>query len=161
MRTSAKGKAIIKMFEGLGDGNKMTKGIYEPYRDQVGVWTIGYGSTYLADGSKVTKDTKPLTEAQCAELFYKKLPIYEEPVRAFGDLNQNQFDACVSLCYNIGTVGFKKSRIYKALTIGKPVTHDMFMAHNKARNQKGVVVTLPGLTRRREMEYVLFNSKTF
>lgn len=40
-----------------------------PYLGETdGVWTVGYGTTWLPDGSPVTADTRPLTEEQAAAL---------------------------------------------------------------------------------------------
>lgn len=151
MKTSKTGVQMIKAFEGLGDGNKVTKGIYEPYKDCVGVWTIGYGSTYLLDGSKVSATTKPLTEPECEALLMKTLGTYEAPVNEL-KLTQNQYDACVSLCYNIGTGNFKSSTVYKKLLKGEKPTMENWLAWNKAKGK-----VLPGLTKRRTVEWSYFN----
>lgn len=153
--------AIIKLFEGLGDGNKLTKGVYEPYQDTAGVWTIGYGSTVLLDGSRVNSKTPAMTEAECSTLLYNKLPTYEAEVNLLPNLNQNQYDACVSLCYNIGPGAFAGSTIFKTLKAGGTVTHDMWTAYSKYRDKNKVLLVSPGLLRRREMEWVLFTSKFF
>ncbi len=43
-------------------------GLHIPYKDSRGVWTIGFGSTMLSDGTRVTKDTKPITTQQAYDL---------------------------------------------------------------------------------------------
>lgn len=43
-------------------------GLHVPYKDSRGVWTIGFGSTMLSDGTRVTKDTKPITTQQAYDL---------------------------------------------------------------------------------------------
>ena len=44
------------------------EGLHTPYKDGKGVWTIGFGSTRLKDGSKVTQNTKPITTDEAYEL---------------------------------------------------------------------------------------------
>ena len=39
-----------------------------PYQDSNGIWTIGFGSTRLKDGSRVTKNTPPITTEEAYEL---------------------------------------------------------------------------------------------
>ena len=43
-------------------------GLHKPYRDSKGVATIGFGSTVLKDGSRVTMDTAPITTEEAYEL---------------------------------------------------------------------------------------------
>lgn len=152
MKTSKTGIQMIKAFEGLGDGNKSTKGIYESYKDCVGVWTIGYGSTYLLDGTKVSATTKPMTEPECEQLLVKSLLTYESVVNELPNLTQNQYDACVSLCYNIGVGNFKKSSVYKNLLANTLPTQTNWLAWNKAGGK-----VLQGLTNRRTVEWAYFN----
>jgi len=150
MRTSKTGIQMLKAFEGLGDGNRATKGLFEPYKCPAGVWTIGYGSTYLLDGTRVTASTKALTEPECEALMVKTLATYEAPVDELL-LNQNQYDACVSLCYNIGVANFRKSTVYKKLKAGVTPTKENWLAWNKAGGK-----VIRGLTNRREIEWAYF-----
>jgi GH24 family phage-related lysozyme (muramidase) len=81
-----------------------------PYDDGVGVWTIGYGSTFLADGSRVTPDTPPITEKQADELLRLKLKTDFEPsvkknVRV--PITQSMYDSLVHLAYNVGGGGIR------------------------------------------------------
>ena len=56
MKTGEKGLELIKSFEGFYS---------EPYKDPIGIPTIGYGFTYyLPDRRKVTMQDRPLTERQ-------------------------------------------------------------------------------------------------
>ncbi|MBR1380480.1 MAG: tetratricopeptide repeat protein [Alphaproteobacteria bacterium] len=43
-------------------------GMHYPYLDSRGIWTVGFGSTMLKDGTRVTKDTKPITTDEAYEL---------------------------------------------------------------------------------------------
>ena len=50
------------------EGVHMQNGLHTPYRDSRGVPTIGFGSTMLKDGSRVTMNTPPITTAEAYEL---------------------------------------------------------------------------------------------
>jgi lysozyme len=90
--------------------------ILHPYRDSIGIPTIGIGCTYYPGGRRVTMKDKPLKDVQAAwDLFDAvnsnfMLTVYST---TRDDINQNQFNALVSLCYNIGTGAFKGSTVLK------------------------------------------------
>lgn len=90
--------------------------VLKPYLDSVGVPTIGIGCTFYPDGRRVTMKDKPLKNVQAAwDLFDAvnsnfMLTVYST---TRDDINQNQFNALVSLCYNIGPAGFKGSTVLK------------------------------------------------
>jgi lysozyme len=69
-------------------------------------------------------------------------------------VNQNQFDAMVSLDYNIGGGNFKNSSVVANINKG-----DFVAAANsfKLWNKSGGVV-VQGLVNRRELEVTLFNT---
>lgn len=80
-----------------------------PYQDTEGVWTIGYGNTFLADGSRVTENTPPVTKEQANTLMRLKLaeefvPVVQRHVRV--PITQSMFDSLVHMAYNVGTGGF-------------------------------------------------------
>lgn len=89
--------------------------ILKPYLDSVGIPTIGIGNTYYEDGTRVKMTDKPITRERAINLFKNVLQHYETTVWSVtrDDINQNQFDALVSLCYNIGVGGFKGSTVVK------------------------------------------------
>jgi lysozyme len=100
MQTSPAGRAMIERFEGLR---------LEAYRDIVGVWTIGYGHT----GPDVTPD-RVITKEEADELLSHRLATEFEPGvehAVAGVATQGQFDAMVSLAYNIGIHGFAGSHV--------------------------------------------------
>lgn len=145
---SKRGLELIKKFEGLGDGNPKTS-ILEPYQDQVGVWTIGYGNTYLLDGTRVTKSTKAITQAEAEAMLLKSLAtVYEPQVRKdiTVQLTQNQYDACVSFCFNLGSM----REVGKAINNGT-ITRDIWLKYVYAKGKK-----LPVLVARRNKEADLF-----
>lgn len=144
MKMSPKGLALLKQFEGV----KLTA-----YRDVAGVWTIGYGHTAAAGGI-APKAGVTITQAQADAMLVNDLGQYERAVfRALTKTpNQNQFDAMVSLCYNIGTGGFSKSSVVRHFNAGENAkAANAFLAWNKAG---GKVVR--GLTVRRSAEMDLF-----
>lgn len=141
MRLSARGATLIAQFEGFRS---------HPYRDAVGVWTIGYGST-----AGVGPGTPPITEAQARERMRREVDLrYGAAVNALGlPLNPNQFDALVSFVYNVGPGGIAAST-----KVGKHLrakhwsrAADALLAWDKAGGR-----TLLGLTRRRRAERALF-----
>ena len=104
MQLSTNGYNLIKTFEGLS---------LSAYRDEAGVWTIGYGSTRYHDGVAVKPGDKLASEVQADALFRNTLGQYEDAVNRHvkAPLSQNQFDALVSFTYNVGTGGLKESTL--------------------------------------------------
>lgn len=128
----------------------------DAYDDGVGVWTIGYGTTVYPDGTKVKKgDT--CTAEQAKAYFAYDLKRFENAVNSGLTVlvNQNQFDALVSLTYNIGETAFKKSTLLKLLNANKfTEAAGQFAVWNKGGGQ-----VLNGLVHRRAAERVLFLKK--
>jgi lysozyme len=148
MKIGDAGIALIKEFEGFKKA---------PYLCSAGVPTIGYGSTMYADGRKVKLCDVSISEATALELFHDTLHKYEQTVdkAIIIPLTQNQFDACVSLCYNIGQGNFASSTLVKEINKGEPKekTSEQFLRWNKAM---GTVSA--GLSRRRKAEQKLYLS---
>ena len=134
----------------------------EAYKCPAGVWTIGYGSTRYADGHRVQAGER-ITEPEALRLFSATLGVYEQAVDRItrDDIQQHQFDALVSLCYNIGEPNLKKSSIVRSVNAyeqNQAVIAELFGRWNKAKNRSGQFVELPGLTRRRRSEARLYNT---
>lgn len=89
------------------------------YKDSVGVWTIGIGHTSAAGDPKVTP-TLRITAEECDEIFTRDLVKYEKAVNDAVKIlvTQTEFDAMVSLCFNIGPGGFAKSSVVRRLNAG-------------------------------------------
>ena len=88
-----------------------------PYRDSVGVPTIGYGNTFYANGTPV-KMSDPSISQESAELLFTKVHTnFENHLKPLFtvNLNSNQFGACVNLAYNIGIKAFAKSTLLKLI----------------------------------------------
>ena len=81
------------------------------YKDSVGVWTIGYGHTSGAGLPHVTHGMS-ITQAQAAHIFADDVAEFEDGVTmllADKPIEPHQFDAFVSLAYNIGLGAFAGS----------------------------------------------------
>lgn len=91
------------------------------YRDSVGVWTIGVGLT-TASGLITVTPGLTITQAQADALFAQSIEKYAAPVRAAlsRPCTQEQFDAMVSLCFNIGPVGFAHSTVVRQFNAVRP-----------------------------------------
>lgn len=125
------------------------------YKDSVGVWTIGYGDTGpdVVEGLVITKE-------QAENRLRKRLREFEGYVLKYVrvGLNQNQFDALVSLVYNIGPTNFSSSTLLKKLNAGDyQGAADQFLVWNKGR-VNGKLVVIKGLSNRRTAERQLFMS---
>jgi lysozyme len=147
MATSRVGIDLITSFEDLR---------LNAYDDGVGVWTIGFGTTVYPNGIRVKKgDVCSLDQAKAYFAF--DLKRFERAVNSSVKvtLNQNQFDALVSLAYNIGQTGFKESTLVKKLNAGDYAgAADQFKFWNKGGGK-----VLKGLVRRRAAEAELFLKK--
>lgn len=145
MKTSDKGVALIKQFEGF---------LSKPYLCPAGVPTIGYGSTYYPDGKKVTLRDNPVTEADATAMLRSMLVQYENGVERYVQvpITQGQFDALVSFAYNLGLAALKGSTLLRLVNERNYVgAAAQFSRWNRAGGK-----VLPGLTRRREAERKLF-----
>ena len=85
------------------------------YRDSKGLWTIGVGHLIKPDEQYLLHAT--LTDEQVEELFRSDLRWCDEAVSSSvrAPLNQNQYDALYSLCFNIGETNFRKSTVVKKI----------------------------------------------
>lgn len=146
MTVSAKGIDLICSFEGL----RLTA-----YDDGVGIWTIGFGTIKYPNGVRVKRgDTCTLEQAKS----YMRCDLieFEHTVNSLVKvpLNQNQFDALVSLTYNIGSGAFKSSTLLKKLNLsdykGAADQFDVWVNAGGKRMQ--------GLANRRAKEKSLFLS---
>ena len=118
--------------------------VLHPYLDAVGVPTIGYGNTYYEEGKRVTMKDPSITKTRALELFKNILDHYEKTVWSVtrDDINQHQFNALVSLSYNIGTGGFKSSTVLKRVNINpSDVTiKQAFEMWRNAEGKKGILL---------------------
>ena len=108
MKLDSKGLKALHDREGLR---------LRPYLDTKGVPTIAMGNTYYLDGRSVTMRDRALTVQEATTLS----EIVANDFSKFVDskikvkISQNQFNACVSICYNIGKNGFETSSFLKLI----------------------------------------------
>jgi lysozyme len=137
---SANGMALTKEFEGL----RLTA-----YQDVGGVWTIGCGHTGagVEPGLTITE-----TEAET----YLRLDMQEAVacvnLLVSSELSQNQFDALVDFCFNVGSGSFARSTLRKLLNAGQWMSAAAQFAQWANVGGK----PSPGLARRRLAEAKLF-----
>lgn len=136
--------ALVKEFEGL---------YLKAYRDEVGVWTIGYGITNsdksithvtIEKGLTITEKTADCWLKQVLNKKYlPKVMKYDKKYK----WNQNEIDALVSFAYNIGSIdGLTANGTRSRKTIASKI-----LEYNKAGGK-----VYNGLTRRRKAERALF-----
>src|SRR5215471_13572042 len=110
MKLSPRGNQVLADREGC---------ILTAYKDSVGVWTIGVGHTSAAGPPKVTQGMK-ITQKEAMEIFDRDNNQFEDVVNKAikGPMMQNQYDAFVSICFNIGGSAFTKSTFVKSFNNG-------------------------------------------
>lgn len=144
MRASQNAVDMIKRFEGCR---------LESYQDQGGVWTIGWGST----GPGIRENLKISQRVADGMLLGDIGWLSQDLAQLVGiSLNQNAFDACMSLVYNIGLGAFKSSTMLKLI-----LQHKLSLAAEefpKWDHVQGVVS--PGLLARRLAEQTLFQTES-
>ncbi len=149
-QVSAKGINLIKKFE----GNELSV-----YKDVAGLDTVGVGHL-LTDEDKATGafDNGRITQEQSDALLLQDLDATQRQVR--GCLSQNvtqeQYDALVSMAFNIGGGAFCESTLVKKLNAGEYVeAPNEMMRWTKARIN-GTLTPVQGLVNRRVAEATLF-----
>ncbi|MCS5421236.1 MULTISPECIES: lysozyme [Psychrilyobacter] len=146
MKISKQGIDLLKHFESYE---------MKAYTCPSGVWTIGWGFTQV-NGKKVKEGDIMTLEVADIELV-KQLRIYENVVKKaimIKKINQNQYDALISLCYNIGGSSFRRSDIVKEVNSRNFIgACRIFNLWSKAAEKRS-----KGLLRRRMSERNLFCS---
>lgn len=140
METSRKGMEFIADREGV----KLLA-----YQDIAGIWTIGIGHTEgVKKGDVIDMNT-------ALKFLKKDLKVAESAVNSLElELTQNQFDALVSLAFNIGSGAFKNSTLAKVLKQTPNDRTRIKKAWKQWRMAGGKVVF--GLEMRRKAELELF-----
>lgn len=144
MRTSRSGLELIKAFEGF-------RPRYKELPD--GRWIIGYGHIRKTkEGARVSED-----EAEAILREYD-LPQVEQLVTdcVLAPLNQNEFDALVSLAFNIGAKAFASSDVVAHINSGNRLAAASAFDHWRRAKIGGRVQIVDVLVRRRAAEKSLF-----
>ena len=128
----------------------------EPYLDAVSVPTIGYGTTYYPDGTKVAMTDVSISKEEAEILLRHSLTNFLEYVVSYGplkgyDWNERQIGALTSFVYNLG-----KSRL-KQLTANGTRSNEEIAKKMLLYKRAGGKV-LKGLEVRRKEEAEHFNS---
>jgi lysozyme len=106
--------SLIEGFEGFRS---------TPYRDAGrGIWTIGFGFTYLPDGSPVTADTPPISRSDADARLSVGAARTLAMVRAMAHvpITDNQGAALTSFAWNEGTGALRTSTLLALLNQGEP-----------------------------------------
>lgn len=143
---------LVKEFEGFGDTRRYgasdpRRG--DPYRCPAGVWTQGYGRT-----RGITEHSPRITEPEALAWLVEDVAEYARGVAAVlrQPATQNQFDAMVSLAYNIGLEAFGRSTVLRKFNADDDTgAAEAFRMWNRAGGQVS-----RGLVRRRAREIALF-----
>lgn len=149
MKLSQTGIDLIKKFEGFGAN------AYPDPATGSEPWTIGYGTTVYPSGVKVKKGDK-ITPNHAEYCLRKDVAKFESGVSALltAPTTQGQFDAMVSLAYNIGLGNFGKSTLLKKHNARcYTCAADQFRVWNRANGK-----VMNGLTKRRAAEREVYMS---
>lgn len=147
MKTTDKGRKLIQQREGV----KLTA-----YRDSVGILTIGVGHTSAAGPPTVAPGMK-ITAAQADAILSQDLAKFEAVVdkAVTVPMADHEFDALVSLAFNIGGGAFSGSTLVRRLNAGdKAGAAAAFLSWTRAAGK-----VLPGLVNRRNSERQQFLTK--
>lgn len=132
MKLNETGHRALELREGLR---------LKPYLDTQGVPTIAMGNTFYLDGKKVTMKDNALTLIEVKTLARSVADIFANKVDYLvtSNVNQNQFNALVSLAYNIGIHGFRKSTVLKLVNKNPndPMIRQAFMLWTKNKELIG------------------------
>ena len=146
MKLDENGYKLLQEFEGLS---------LVPYLCSAGVATIAYGSTFYPSGKKVTMQDQPISLATAKWMLKETADKFATDVNKMikANINQNQFNAIVSLSYNIGLAGLAKSSLLKKVNANPsdPTIRNSFLVWNKGGGK-----VLDGLTKRRTKEANLY-----
>lgn len=145
MKISEQGLTLIMQFEGYSE---------QAYRCPAGKLTIGYGHVLLPGEEYPNGIDKP----EALKLLKNDVKMTEQGVTRLTavPLSQGQFDALVSLAYNIGIHAFEKSTLLRLLS----VRNYAGAGAQFARWDMAGGIKIEGLTRRRMAETMLFQQNS-
>ena len=196
MRQSDNSELVVKHFEGLGDGDKKTPQL-EAYICPAGVGTLGFGHAlyHPVTGAQLRVKTFGLSETirlsnlavakrygrpwitvtEAEALLDEDMAKYSGGVSKLvgkASTNQNEFDALVSLAFNIGLANFGTSTVLKRHLAGNKLIDTRPMTALVPLSRTGATGTtqtqafcawsksdgswLPGLFKRRWVESELY-----
>lgn len=129
----------------------------KPYLCPAGVPTIGYGSTYYADGRKVSLDDSPITRNEAdAILLHELHTTYAPGVLRLCPLlllNPRRFSAIVDFAYNLGVGRLQTSTLRRKINAQDwDAAKEQLMLWTRGGGK-----ILPGLVKRRQAECALMD----
>ena len=131
------------------------------YDDGTGHFTIGYGSAYLPNGSRIKEgDTCTLEQAQEYLIFHLRGLIDHLNATIPDSLAQGQFDALLDFCYNAGEGAWNSSSL-KVSVNSDPLNFNKITADFKKWDKVhryGIFIVSRGLLRRRKCEAYLYKN---
>jgi lysozyme len=142
---------LIKKYEGFKA---------EAYLCPAGVWTIGYGITAGAGIGVDPKRGDRVTREQADQHLRAALDRFARQIRPLitAPINDNEFGAFLSLAYNIGVGGFRRSSALRHFNAGdKAKAAEAIKLWNRA-TVGGKRQILQGLANRRAEEVALFQT---
>jgi lysozyme len=151
MTTSKEGIEMLKRFEGVGG-----KPVLKAYWDYKGS-SIGYGHLGAKEGQRITVE-------EAERLLASDLRWAEREVNGLGvALEQCQFDALVSLVYNIGTGQFRSStvrRLVRESREAREALEGAWFMWVKVRDPKShTLKTSVALSARRAQEWNMYKGQ--
>ena len=151
MEISLQGVNFIAQFEGWSS---------KPYLDGGGVPTIGFGTIKYPSGVTVTLKDKAITKQEGLEYLLEHInsKVSKYINTTFKGLNQAQFDSLCSFAYNCGTNALNSSSLKKSI-LNKGTKEEITTNFMKWNKDNGKII--PGLTRRRSAEALLFNEQKY
>ena len=140
--------ALCRQFEGFRS---------KPYLCPAGIPTIGYGSTYYADGRKVTLEDPPMDEPTARTLLMHELQHTYLPgtLRNCPGLitDERKCNAIVDFCYNLGIGRLQTSTLKRKINANDwDGAKEQLMLWTKGGGK-----VLPGLLKRRTAECALLD----
>jgi lysozyme len=138
---------IIKKFEGCR---------LVAYKDIVGVWTIGWGSTYYENGNKVNSGDA-ISQQRAESLLLTTVTKFASEVNKIvkSNVNENQRSALISFAFNLGVGALKKSTLLKLVNANP---NDPQIAHEFMKWVNAAGKPSNGLINRRRAELHLYFS---
>ena len=127
------------------------------YRDAAGVLTCGVGHAWRPEDGPV-REGDPITEDQCEAFLAQNVGACEDAINnhVIPELTQNQFDALVSLAFNIGVSGFESSTVLRVINGSTEMPLEQAWELWDKDVQGGAKVTEQGLLARRKLEVALY-----
>lgn len=134
----------------------------KPYKDSLGIATIGIGATHYEDGGRVTMNDAPITKERAYELLMNLSRVKQQEVDSItpDTITQGMFNALVCFCYNGGAGMLKGSTLLAKIIANQndPAIADCFRKFVYGHTPDGKLKKLNGLVNRRESEIKMYFS---